>query len=676
MSANSPKFELINKSFEWTSVENAVEVYKLPTDLKWPTMYCPKQSSVGDFFFPEFVIRRMNHMHRHRVNATMSRLWYRPSNDSELRTMILWVGSPGCGKTVAVNEIILDCILKLDGIGKANNGTKWQFFLRMNKSIVKFYFNSEMNRVSQKVYKFGSSDLQLLHLNREYESNKNSFVIYEMNENEDCPVIDMPFLLSTSCRDLDKNFKYIEKSAHTKYLYDPMLDFEFKFFLDVCFSFGNSSSMTSKEDYLGRFKLQGGIIRKILHDNFVDPVYSVFINQNATVIALQELAKCSPKNINSTVNSLVGVHFDFITSLQSETYLQFNKGYKKLERFFTRESIPFEFYHLSQNWKVSILSDYIGLAIGNQVSLPVNLQSSSSLALYQVQELMSIYGGILKVPNENYVLSNNFLISSWRFYKCCRKVYEDSIVEHKASNKSFQKHANLAFATPIAVNEAKSLIDIFPCTNKIWNFYGQYLDIPFQQLSTSYVYKSSYHNGAVYDALTANPADKQLFMFQMTLDDLLSHTVKICAFNKVMSGLQLNFPDINDIYFFMIISAHDDISRQHFSYFELASLRFNACYLQEYTSESGRTALCKVISMNSGLKTYRRDLLDDVELEHLTAKEKEILKTIGNIYKDDHFYKFQLSEELYKNLFIFLDFATKIRPFISRAEFMCSNVVA
>ena len=89
-----------------------------------------------------------------------------------------------------------------------------------------------------------------------------------------------------------------------------------------------------------------------------------------------------------------------------------------------------------------------------------------------------------------------------------------------------------------------------------------------------------------------------------------------------MSGLKLNFPDINEIYFFMVISAHDDISKQHFSYFELASLGFNSCYLQEYTSESGRTALRTVISMNLGLKTYKPDLLDEVDLERLTAKEK------------------------------------------------------
>ena len=74
---------------------------------------------------------------------------------------------------------------------------------------------------------------------------------------------------------------------------------------------------------------------------------------------------------------------------------------------------PFEFYHFSDNWKVCVLSDYIGLTIGNNVSLPADLQSASSLSLHQVQELMSIYGGILKFPNEKYSLSDNFKISSY-----------------------------------------------------------------------------------------------------------------------------------------------------------------------------------------------------------------------------------------------------------------------
>jgi hypothetical protein len=676
MSTNSAKFGLFNKSFEWTDVENAVEIYKLPSDLIWPTMYFPKQSTKESYIFPEFIIRRMNHMHRHRVNATLNRLWYRPNDFSVLRTMVLWVGSPGCGKSVAVSEIILECILKLDGIGKKNIGTTWQFFLRINTSIGKFYFNSETNRVNFRLYDFDSVEFLISYLKREYKSNKNSFVIYEMNEKEICPIIEMPFLLSTSCRDLEDNFKHIDKSEHAYYLYDPVLDFEFNFFLDVCFAFGRIENVEPKPEYIHRFNLQGGILRNIFTLHFDDPATKIFNSKNNSLIALKDIAKCSPMNINTTVNRIVGVHFDYSVSLESEQYSKFNKRIKQ-PHYFSPENNPFEFYHLPDHWIVSILSEKIAIAIGELVSFPTNLEDTKCFALFQIQELMSIYGGILKKPNESYNLSEEFKMKSWSFYKCCSEVYNTAVTHHKASNKPFRKHANLSFAKPIELDEVKSLIDLLPDTNKIWRFNGQYLKMPFQQLSSSYVFKSSVHNGPVFDALTANPAEKLLFFFQMTLNNLLKHPVKISAFLDVMSYLQLNPSDVNGMYFFMIISAHDNIEKQNFFQFELENLKLNACFLKEYTSTYGLDAIKAVISMSSDKsQNFESDFIADIGPKNLTNIQLELLKTIDGIHKNDVFYNVQLSEDLYNKLFLFLEFAEKIQPFICRAQFMQNDVIA
>ncbi len=57
MSTESPMFVIANNSSEWDNIENAVEVYKLPANLKWPTMFCVKQRR-GDYLFPELIIRR------------------------------------------------------------------------------------------------------------------------------------------------------------------------------------------------------------------------------------------------------------------------------------------------------------------------------------------------------------------------------------------------------------------------------------------------------------------------------------------------------------------------------------------------------------------------------------------------------------------------------------------
>jgi hypothetical protein len=163
-------------------------------------------------------------------------------------------------------------------------------------------------------------------------------------------------------------------------------------------------------------------------------------------------------------------------------------------------------------------------------------------------------------------------------------------------------------------------------------------------------------------------------MFQTTLLDLVAHSVKIGPFIDIMTCLRLNFLDINDIYFFMIISAHDEISKQHFFNFELASIELNACYLKEYTSKAGLSALNKVISMNSYLNKYTFELLPENEVNKLTVKQKKILKTIGGIYKSNSFYKYQLSKELYDKLFLFLNYAEKIHPYVCRAPFLPNSI--
>ena len=93
---------------------------------------CVKQeAAIDDFIFPEFIIRRMNSLHRHRVNATLKRLWYRPV-DPKINSgeKVVWAGSPGCGKSIAVSEIVLECILKLQEVGNVDNQSKWPFFLK------------------------------------------------------------------------------------------------------------------------------------------------------------------------------------------------------------------------------------------------------------------------------------------------------------------------------------------------------------------------------------------------------------------------------------------------------------------------------------------------------------------------------------------------------------------
>ena len=705
MSTNSPMFDSARNLIAWSSSgnpsgvpvpvwnssDNVVEVYKLPPGLRWPTMYCSKQP-LEDYVFPEFIIRRMDVLHRHRVNATMNRLWYRPDGDnSSSDTRIVWAGSPGCGKTVAVNEIVLDCILKLHNLGLAENQAKlWQFFIRNGLSLSKYYYDVNSNRVSHKLYSFPNSNSLLIYLRDFYKNNKNSFVIFEMDENEVlCPYIEMPFLLSLSCRGLDQSIKWILKSPHVIYLYNPMVEFEFKFFLDVCFAFCDikdekekktqkENDLSFKDEYLHRFHAQGGILRKIFANSFIDPVTIVFKDGvSSKSEALTALAKCSPTDLNTTVNLLVGAEFNFSTSFEDANYRDFRDFSYKLgsgSRFFPPASILYEYLHMTVNWRINILSDHIALSVGNYVTFPVDLISQSSNALFQIQERTCLYGGILRKPNIVYKMPNNFYMASWTFYECNPDVFENATKLQK-KKKKLRVHTSIYYAQAIKDEERTSLIEKLPMTSSICYFSVQYLKRSFQELSSTYVYTCDMHNGPVFDYLTVDPLQKQLFLFQATLLDPQKHPVKISAFIEFLSSLHLNMAtSIDAIYFFMIISAHDTLGSQHFFSFELAGLKLNACYLQTYSSVAGLSALKKVVILNPGCERYSVSMMADDEIRNLNKEELAILRTIGGCFQDKKIHKTVLPSALYQDLFGFLGFSSKIKPYICRAAFLGTNV--
>ena len=148
----------------------------------------------------------------------------------------------------------------------------------------------------------------LSYLDIEYSRNKNSFVIYEMEEAGVDPVFDMSFLLSTCCRELNSTIKTTWKSKKAFYLYDPLLFFEFEFFLKLCYAYGDPP----EEDigvFLDRFYPSGGVLRTIFDNDYEPPVSFVFQNNADHLSVFASLRNCTPFNIIPVVNSIVGVKF-------------------------------------------------------------------------------------------------------------------------------------------------------------------------------------------------------------------------------------------------------------------------------------------------------------------------------------------------------------------------------
>jgi hypothetical protein len=220
-----------------------------------------------------------------------------------------------------------------------------------------------------------------------------------------------------------------------------------------------------------------------------------------------------------------------------------------------------------------------------------------------------------------------------------------------------------------------------PSTTKILTFDGQHLmTTSFNSLSPSHVYRSSAHNCPVFDALTADPANGRLFLFQSTLLDPFKHPVSIAAFNKILLNLALT-PSLSgfEIYFIMIASAHSNILSQHFYTFQLSSLYFHSCFLSRYSSRNGLKVLNKFIKGGNVHDKFSSELLSSDEVLNLTSFEKSLLMTIGGLFMIDdfgveRFFKVTLDKNSHDELLTFLKFSPMLKCFLCRAEFSACNV--
>lgn len=77
--------------FLWSQTDSFLEVYKLPRGQRWLTGYFDGTSV--DPLFPEFLLCRMNTLHRYRVRETLNYLWSSGGCEN-----IVWDGTSGTGK--------------------------------------------------------------------------------------------------------------------------------------------------------------------------------------------------------------------------------------------------------------------------------------------------------------------------------------------------------------------------------------------------------------------------------------------------------------------------------------------------------------------------------------------------------------------------------------------------
>ncbi len=518
-----------------------------------------------------------------------------------------------------MNEILVESLLKLQKIGTESikskgPPTEWEFFFRNELSLFRFFFDSERGEVDFKILKFRSvSDIHQF-LDAEYARNRSRFVLYEMDETQIFMGLEMPFLLSTSCRDLPQTLKTVFKDECCRfYLYDPLEQPEFEYFARICLACERSEDPKDEFDKLLNISKSFGYLLRPTFScgqlaSSIDNMQAIAKDQ------LLALSNWSPLNISQSVNTLVGAKFNL------------SKEFRELLNLYgaDKDTRCLDFYHHPDNWRLEFLTYEIACKVGQKITmLPEDM--SHQEYLFQIQEAANIFGGSLRKPIETMALPSPFKIENWTFYVCNSSLYKSS----------FDNKIPLIDCKKLEDSYKTELISKFPETSYIRKFQGTSLKAPFSSLSSEYLYKSSFHNGVLYDAMSADPVNKRLFFFQSTTNDPLTHGCTISAFLTVMDGLSLTPGAVDEVYYYMLTSAHVRPEVQHLFYFELTSLvAFHCCHLSDYAKM--KDLLLNKIFVKGGKQTnITRIKMSKQELDELGEKVQPILRTIRCCYESE-----------------------------------------
>lgn len=501
----------------------------------------------------------------------------------------------------------MESILKLQSLGEASEGTKWEFFFRDGLHLVRFFFNSKARKVDCRVIEFAQSEAMLAFINNQDSSfSSHRFLIYEMSDTESfVPAFKMTYLVSSSCRNLFEKIVEINKTPDTFcYLYEPLLVEEIQCFLKIAHAAGGWAHKPLSE-LLQLSEKCGGLLRNLFSGT--EPSYS-FQDVNETLVKLKE---CTPFNIPQEINKLVGIKCKYDVSLMS---VKEDTDHSKL----------LAHYHDSKQWVVQFLSPKLALELGKHIqSQPEKLYHLPFV--FELQEYANIYGGPLREPIENYSLPVGYYIQNWTFFEC----------SHLSNNKF---KGSLYDCNSLTDEAKQGLISILPKTSTIKVFRGQYLTESFHSLSTEYVYKSSVHNSPVFDCLTADPKEKRLFLFQSTTQDPWSHGCSIVQFNTVMNQLKLNPSEINEIYFYMLASSHTSSQLQHLFFFDISDIGLHCSYMSEY-ADNKVFLMGQVFMKKTESKSPNKRAMPTSKVDKLTNDEKLLLRSINGCHENFRYRK-------------------------------------
>ncbi len=396
---------------------------------------------------------------------------------------------------MALNEIIMESILRLQKIGDSNNGTDWHFFVRSSYFMTRFFYNADKRRVDFDIDIMENNEMYS-HINDKRRiPETNYFYIYELDEKQRGEHVGTAILVTTQCNE--------RRDCRSYYLYDPLAASEFKHFMALCYAFGKVPSI-SREAIVKRYDVFGGLLGNLLDLSKQDHAWNASLEDTLNVVnkALSTANRDSAKNI-------IGVKFDYSYPYKGDidTHCQA--------------------LH-THGLKAFYVSDYMAIKLSKWVKRNYFIPEVINTVMNKV---ISVYSGALRNRQPLHELPPEYLIENW-----IMKIADDSA------------EAAVGKLRPISRQERNKLIQILPSTNKIKEIDNK-LILPFSQLSTEYVYRCNAKYNYPFHHITADPLNKRIFMFRCT-DDYKYQSLHIIS---AMRALQLDPDSIDEIHYFLLL---------------------------------------------------------------------------------------------------------------------------
>ena len=481
-----------------------VDALVLPEGMIWPSFLASKQSGT---YFKNIYLQRQNAVDITRRKISLDIL--------RKRGKIIWSGASGIGKSCDINSILIELLNHL-----GEEGWPSMVLFRHGASVYTFTTSGVTHA------RFKYSDLEEYSLQYKYT---NSVLILELSESESDPIINMPFILAVSARNLKSKLKTIDQTLGHEFMLVTPPDVE-----EVCLMAEAVMDICPKNDiFEGKSKEDAvSIVRERAFQVGAVPRY-LFCEYNFFKRRLDEMAKSasvslsfdfedlSVNNIPKVAQYLVAPYFRshvinpiFTLNYEEAASDYFNSltGDEHERLMHSRSLSSFEFRYLCDNAliiHIKALRDPRDIEVIKRVGFE-----------YQLSEAIIKFGGIL-IP-KFYEKIDDISSDHWEWHK--NVIYKEFLSRHSML--------------------PKDKIPVLPRCSAEIIFRGQYFNGDVSELSSDRLYRGSFHNLALYEYFTVDHNNKMIYLYQITALDLSDHPFAMSTVKEVMTKLGM-FEDRN-----------------------------------------------------------------------------------------------------------------------------------